>query len=80
MGLIHLPVGRDASARLAPAIDGHDRRLSQKFITSCTPGQNAIIEGFSRSQRQECTWFRYLETFDEAKKTITTWIRFDNGE
>ena len=57
-----------------------DYRLSQEFITPYTPEQNGMIERFFRSLKEECTWLHNFETFDEAKRAITTWIRFYNEE
>jgi putative transposase len=57
-----------------------DYRLGQEFITPYTPEQNGMIERFFRSLKEECTWLHTFETFDEAKKAITTWIRFYTEE
>ena len=57
-----------------------DYRLNQEFITPYTPEQNGMIERFFRSLKEECTWLHNFETFEEAKKTISTWIRFYNEE
>ena len=57
-----------------------DYRLSQEFITPYTPEQNGMIERFFRSLKEECTWLHNFETFDEAKKAITTWIHYYNEE
>ena len=57
-----------------------DYRLSQEFITPYTPEQNGMIERFFRSLKEECTWLHNFETFEEAKKAITTWIRYYNEE
>jgi len=42
--------------------------------------QNGMIERFFRSLKEECTRLHSFETFDEAKRAITTWIRFFNEE
>jgi putative transposase len=57
-----------------------DYRLKQEFITPYTPEQNGMIERFFRSLKEECTWQYNFETFEEAKRAITTWIRFYNEE
>jgi putative transposase len=57
-----------------------DYRLTQEFITPYTPEQNGLIERFFRSLKEECTWLHNFHDFDEAKRTITTWIRFYNEE
>jgi putative transposase len=57
-----------------------DYRLTQEFITPYTPEQNGMIERFFRSLKEECTWLHNFHDFDEAKRTITTWIRFYNEE
>lgn len=57
-----------------------DYRLSQEFITPYTPEQNGMIERFFRSLKEECIWLHNFETFDEAKRAITAWIRFYNEE
>jgi putative transposase len=57
-----------------------DYRLMQEFITPYTPEQNGMIERFFRSLKEECTWLHNFHDFDEAKRTITTWIRFYNEE
>lgn len=57
-----------------------DYRLSQEFITPYTPEQNGMIERFFRSLKEECTWLHNFQSFDEAKKTISTWIRFYNEQ
>jgi putative transposase len=57
-----------------------DYRLSQEFITPYTPEQNGMIERFFRSLKEECTWLHNFQSFDEAKRTISTWIRFYNEQ
>lgn len=57
-----------------------DYKLSQEFITPYTPEQNGMIERFFRSLKEECTWLHNFETFDEAKRAISAWIRFYNEE
>jgi putative transposase len=57
-----------------------DYRLSQEFITPYTPEQNGMIERFFRSLKEECIWLHNFQTFAEAKRAITKWIRFYNEE
>ncbi|WNM63966.1 integrase core domain-containing protein [Candidatus Nitrospira neomarina] len=55
-------------------------RLQQKFITSYTPEKNGLIERFFQSLKEECVWQHHFEGFEEARPTITRWIRWCNAE
>jgi putative transposase len=55
-------------------------RLTQEFITPYTPEQNGMIERFFRSIKEECTWLHNFRSFDDAKRTIRSWIRWYNEE
>lgn len=57
-----------------------DYKLSQEFITPYTPEQNGMIERFFRSLKEECAWLHNFRDFEEARRTITTWIRYYNEE
>jgi putative transposase len=56
----------------------HFCRLSQEFITPCTPEQNGMIERFFRSLKEQCTWQHNFASFQEANSTIARWIRWYN--
>jgi putative transposase len=57
-----------------------DYRLRQEFITPYTPEQNGIVERFFRSLKEECVWQHVFRDFAEARREITTWIRWYNTE
>ena len=43
-----------------------------------TPEQNGVAESFMRTLKLECIWQRRFETFEEAKATITAWVKHYN--
>ena len=49
-------------------------RLRQEFITPYTPEQNAIIDRFFRSLKEECTWQHNFPGYQQARQTIRQWI------
>lgn len=55
-------------------------RLSQEFITPCSPEQNGLIERFFRTIKQECIWIHNFKNFAEAKQKVEDWIRWYNEE
>ncbi|GJL57136.1 MAG: insertion element hypothetical protein [Nitrospirales bacterium] len=57
-----------------------DYRLQQEFITPYTPEQNGLIERFFRSLKEECVWQHHFAGFEEARQTITRWMRWYNEE
>ncbi len=57
-----------------------DYRLAQEFITPYTPQQNGLIERFFRSLKEECVWQPRFDSFEEARHTITAWMRWYTEE
>lgn len=57
-----------------------DYRLHQEFITPYTPEQNGLIERFFRSLKEECVWQHRFDSFAEARRPITQWMRWYNAE
>jgi len=57
-----------------------DYRLRQEFITPYTPEQNGMIERFFRSLKEECTWQHDFGSFQDARSTVSRWIRWYNEE
>ena len=57
-----------------------DYRLEQEFVTPYTPEQNGMIERVFRSLKEECVWLQNFADFDEAKREVTSWIKFYNTE
>jgi putative transposase len=57
-----------------------DYRLGQEFITPYTPEQNGIVERFFRSLKEECTWQRVFQSFEQAKRAIREWIQWYNTQ
>ena len=55
-------------------------RLEQEYITPYTPEQNGLIERFFRSLKEECVWQHRFESFAEAYRAITDWLRWYNRE
>jgi putative transposase len=55
-----------------------DYRLSQEFITPCTPEQNGLIERFFRSLKEECVWQHNFTSFSEARAAVAKWIDWYN--
>ncbi len=53
-------------------------RLTKTFYRS--PEGNAIVEGFFRTLKEECVWQHQFESFDEAERVISQWIRFYNEQ
>lgn len=51
---------------------------------TCTPYRspqgNAIVERFFHSLKEECVWHYRFESFHEAERVISDWIRFYNDE
>src|SRR5690606_10736960 len=45
-----------------------------------SPQGNAIVERFFRSLKEECVWHYRFESFHEAERVISDWIRFYNDE
>jgi putative transposase len=52
--------------------------LHQEFILPHTPEQNGVAESFMGTLKLECVWQHRFETYDEAKATITAWVRHYN--
>lgn len=44
------------------------------------PQGNAIIERFFRTLKEECIWQHRFESFEEAERVITAWIKYYNEE
>lgn len=53
-------------------------RLTKTFYRS--PEGNAIVERFFRTLKEECVWQHQFQSFAEAERIITEWIRFYNEE
>ena len=53
-----------------------DYRLGQEFVTPYTPEQNGIVERLFRSLREECTWQRVFQSFEQAKRAVREWIQW----
>ncbi len=49
-------------------------RLTKMFYRS--PEGNAIVERFFRTLKEECVWQHQFESFAEAERVISQWIRF----
>jgi len=45
-----------------------------------TPEQNAIIERFVRSLKEECVWQHSFVSFEHAWRELSAWIRWYNEE
>jgi len=45
-----------------------------------SPQGNAIIERFFRTLKEECVWQHSFESFEEAERVITEWIKYYNNE
>ena len=52
--------------------------LSQEFILPHTPEQNGVAESFMGTLKLECIWQHRFETYDEAKATITAYVKHYN--
>lgn len=52
--------------------------LGQEFILRHTPEQNGVAESFMGTLKLECIWQHRFATYDEARATITAWIRHYN--
>lgn len=52
--------------------------LTKTFYRS--PEGNAIVERFFRTLKEECVWQHQFESFAEAERVITEWIRFYNEQ
>ena len=52
-----------------------DYRLSQEFITPCTPERNGTIERFFRSLKEECVWQHDFAGLVWACAAIRQWLR-----
>ena len=57
-----------------------DDRLQQEFITPYAPEQNGLIERFFHSLKEECVWQHHFEGFEDARRTIDSWLRWYNEE
>ena len=55
-------------------------RLKQEYVTPYTPEQNGLVERFFRSLKEECVWQHQFASFEEARREITSWIRWYNAE
>lgn len=53
-------------------------QLTKTFYRS--PEGNAIVERFFRSLKEECAWQHQFQSFGDAERAITEWIRFYNAE
>ncbi len=53
-------------------------RLTKTFYRSSEG--NAIVERFFRTLKEECVWQHQFESFDEAERVISQWIRFYNEQ
>ena len=52
--------------------------LHQEFILPHTPEQNGVAESFMGTLKLECVWQHRFETYEEAKATITAWVKHYN--
>lgn len=52
--------------------------LRQEFILPHTPEQNGLAESFMGTLKLECIWQHRFDTYDEAKATITAWVKHYN--
>jgi transposase InsO family protein len=52
--------------------------LHQEFILPHTPEQNGVAESFIGTLKFECVWQHRFETYEEAKATITAWVKHYN--
>jgi len=53
-------------------------RLTQEYITPYTPEQNGMIERFFRSLKEECVWLQRFNSYTQAQRVITRWMRWYN--
>jgi putative transposase len=58
----------------------NDYGLRQEFVAPYTPEQNGTVERFFRSLKEECIWLHHFPSFAEAKRQVTTWIRWYSRE
>lgn len=54
--------------------------IQQRFIPPRAPENNGMIERFFRTIKEECVWQQSFESFAQAEKAITEWIKFYNAE
>ena len=47
----------------------------QEFILPHTPEQNGVAESFMGTLKLECVWQHRCATYEEAKATITAWVK-----
>ena len=52
--------------------------LHQEFILPHTPEQNGVAESFMGTLKLECIWQHRFKTYEEAKATITAWVKHYN--
>ena len=52
--------------------------LHQEFILPHTPEQNGVAESFMGTLKLECVWQHRFATYEEAKATITAWVKHYN--
>lgn len=57
-------------------------RLGLKLTNTAyrSPEGNAIIERFFRTLKEDCVWQHRFESFEEAEKVISAWIKYYNEE
>lgn len=55
-------------------------RLTQEYITPCTPEHNGLIERWFRSLKEECVWAERFADFAAARRAIAAWIAWYNAE
>lgn len=54
--------------------------IEQEYITPYTPEQNGLVERFFRSLKEECVYQHSFNSFEEAERAITAWLRYYNEE